>query len=413
MSSEVPQKPKYIRKKCEHGKQSYYCLPCGGKGVCLHGKMKSGCKECGTGSALCKHGTYKQHCREEGCGVSICEHGHRRARCKDCKGGSICEHNKLRSRCVDCGGKDLCEHNVRREYCEICIGQGICEHHLRRSRCMDCNGSEICEHKNNKYHCIECKGRYVCPHNKLEYQCVECNGAHICDHGRRRTMCIDCKGTYICAHDKQRPECIICSPENACQHCKSICIYQSKYTPYCFRCYCVLNPDAPIQRKFKLKEHYVRDEIKKHFGDRFTIVFDKSIDGGCSQKRPDILIDFGTHLLIIEIDEHRHMNYTCEQSRMIALYEDTGFRKVIFLRFNPDGYTEKNKRHPSPFGYTPTGMIRIDKQEMDVRMKALMEHIEENHQTIPEEQITIHYLFYGDLPKTEPRIEEGFKPLYP
>lgn len=378
MSTEVPQNTKYIRKKCEHGKQSYYCASCGGKGICPHGKIKSSCKECGLGSALCIHGKYKQHCREEGCGSSICEHGHRRARCKDCKGGSVCEHNKLRSRCQECDGKELCEHLIRREYCEICIGQGICEHNLRRSRCADCNGSEICEHKNNKYHCISCNGKFVCEHNKLTYQCVECNGAKICEHGTRRILCITC------------------SPENACLHCKSICVYQSKYTPYCFRCFCVLHPDAPIQRKFKLKEHYVRDEIKAHFGDRFTIVFDKSIEGGCSQKRPDILIDFGSHILIIEIDEHRHVNYTCEQSLMVALYEDTGFRNVVFLRFNPDGYTEANKRYRSPFGYTPTGMIRIDKEELDRRMIMLIEQIEAYQNMIPEDPIYIQYLFYGD-----------------
>ena len=34
-------KPKYIRKKCEHNKYSYICKECGGKGVCLHNKLKS------------------------------------------------------------------------------------------------------------------------------------------------------------------------------------------------------------------------------------------------------------------------------------------------------------------------------------------------------------------------------------
>jgi hypothetical protein len=409
MSSEVPQKTKYVRKKCEHGKQSYYCIPCGGKGVCPHGKIKSGCKECGTGSALCIHGKYKQHCREDGCGASICEHGHRRARCADCKGGSICEHSKMRSRCVDCNGLEICEHKIRKERCFVCKGSAICEHGIRKCRCIECNGSEICEHKNNKYSCVECHGKHICGHNKLRNQCIECDGTKICEHGKRKHICVDCKGTYLCIHEKQRPDCIICSPENVCQHCKSICVYKSKYKPYCFRCFCVLYPDAPIQRKFKLKEHYVRDEIKAYFGDRFTIIFDKSIEGGCSQKRPDILIDFGTHILIIEIDEHRHVNYTCEQSRMVALYEDTGFRNVVFLRFNPDGYTETNKLYPSPFGYTPTGMVQINKQEMDRRMKMLIESIEKCQEAIPESPIVIHYLFYGD----PPNAEEGFKPLYP
>ena len=32
-------KAKYIRKKCEHNKYSYYCKECGGKGLCIHDKI--------------------------------------------------------------------------------------------------------------------------------------------------------------------------------------------------------------------------------------------------------------------------------------------------------------------------------------------------------------------------------------
>jgi hypothetical protein len=31
-------------------------------------------------------------------------------------------------------------------------------------------------------------------------------------------------------------------------------------------------------------------------------VFDKSIDGGCSKRRPDIFLDMGSEILIIEVD---------------------------------------------------------------------------------------------------------------
>ena len=50
-------------KKCEHGKQMRFCVPCGGSGICPHGIRKYVCKPCG-GSQLCKHDRQKHQCRE-------------------------------------------------------------------------------------------------------------------------------------------------------------------------------------------------------------------------------------------------------------------------------------------------------------------------------------------------------------
>lgn len=54
MAAEVhAEKPKYARKKCEHGKQACQCIHCG-TGKCIHKKIKSLCIECG-GSGICSH----------------------------------------------------------------------------------------------------------------------------------------------------------------------------------------------------------------------------------------------------------------------------------------------------------------------------------------------------------------------
>jgi hypothetical protein len=141
-----------------------------------------------------------------------------------------------------------------------------------------------------------------------------------------------------------------------------------------------LHPDVKIPRQFKLKEHYVMDALKEHYKDTLTMTFDKCIQRiegeGCCKHRPDLFIDFGSHCLIIEIDENQHANYICEQKRMIALYEAIGFRKVVFIRFNPDGYTEGAQKYKSPFGYTPTGMISINKEEIGRRITKLVEQID-------------------------------------
>jgi hypothetical protein len=375
------EKPKYVRKKCEHGKYPYLCKVCGGSCLCEHGKQKYYCKECG-GKGICEHGTIKYNCIK--CdGKGICEHDKRRSRCVECKGGSICEHNKVKSRCLECGGSEICEHGRRTYDCVDCEGNGICEHNIRRSRCAECEGSEICEHKNNKYICVECHGKHICEHNKLRYQCV------------------DCKGERICEHDTRRNICIICSPEIACQHCQSVSTISSNYKPYCFRCFCVLNPDYEIPRKFKLKEHYVRDALIGHFQDTITMTFDKIIKEGCSRRRPDVSMDFGSHCLIVEIDENKHSNYSCEQKRMLEIYEDVRFRKIVFVRFNPDSYKLYNKNYISPFNYTKTGIININKKEMERRSKILIDRIEYYRENEPDSEFTIDFMFYGDSKQSE------------
>ena len=374
MAAEVQiEKPKYIRKKCEHGRQACQCVDCG-TGVCIHKKIKSMCVECGTG--VCVHKKIKSRCVE--CkGGSICPHSKRRSRCIECSGGSICIHKQIKGRCAECGGASLCIHKKRKDYCTECAeSECICEHKKRKSRCTDCQGTEICPHGNSKYCCVQCDSNNICEHKKLKNQCIECDGIHVCEHKKRRSSCITC------------------TPESACQNCKHVSIIGSRWKPYCFRCYCVLNPDVKIPRQFKLKEHYVMDALKAHYKDTLTMAFDKIIEGGCSKKRPDLFIDFGSHCLIIEVDENRHVNYACEQKRMISLYEDLGFRKVIFLRFNPDGYTEQSIKHISPFEYTPTGMIKINTEEMSRRIEILITKLEECREE-PENILTTLYLFYG------------------
>lgn len=369
-------KPKYVRKRCPHDRYAFQCKDCKGASICPHDKNKYTCRECSKDS-FCIHGRNKFKCVD--CdGTSICPHKKRRTRCTECGGGSICEHKKVRSRCAECGGAELCEHGSRRHVCVACEGSSICEHKIRRSRCMACNGSEICDHGNNKYTCVECDGDNICEHKRLRYQCV------------------DCKGARICIHNLRKPLCIQCTPSCACQHCQFVYVGNSRYKPYCFPCYCVLHPDEEIPRRYRLKEHYVADAIQAVFGEDITLVLNKAVEGGCSKRRPDIRMDFGTHCVMIEIDENRHLNYSCEEKRMVDLYEDVGFRKCVFLRFNPDGYREAGIRYATPFSFTASGAMVVEETEMKRRMDELIQRVHHFKAHEPAEQLTIEYLFYGD-----------------
>ena len=140
------------------------------------------------------------------------------------------------------------------------------------------------------------------------------------------------------------------------------------------------------------------DALRAHFQDTITMRFDKLVDGGCTRYRPDILIDFGSHIVIIEIDEFRHTNYVCEQKRMIDLYEDMGYRNTIFIRFNPDGYTLEGARYPTPFPLLENGDMSVNKEEMADRIYELIQTILFYKDNAPDEPIAYNYLFYGDQP---------------
>ncbi len=69
-----------------------------------------------------------------------------------------------------------------------------------------------------------------------------------------------------------------------------------------------------------------------------------TIEGGCSKRRPDLLLDMGSHILIVEVDENSHDMYdpTCDEKRMGEIWNDVSHRPIVFVRFNPDKYEDKD-----------------------------------------------------------------------
>ena len=110
------------RYTCEHGKQKYMCVPCGGSTICEHGKPKYKCVPCG-GSEMCEHGRSKYKCVPCG-GSAICEHGKQKHTCRQCDGSAFCEHGKQKYTCRQCDGSAFCEHGVYRASCKTCKPMG-------------------------------------------------------------------------------------------------------------------------------------------------------------------------------------------------------------------------------------------------------------------------------------------------
>jgi hypothetical protein len=118
---------------------------------------------------------------------------------------------------------------------------------------------------------------------------------------------------------------------------------EDKYEGYCLYCFINLFPDKNISRNYKTKETAVKEYILNNFSE-YTWISDKKIENGCSKRRPDLLLDLGYQIIIIEIDEFQHNDYAdiCENKRIMEISKDLNHRPIIFIRFNPDDYIDLN-----------------------------------------------------------------------
>ena len=259
-----------------------------------------------------------------------CEHGKRKHRCKECGGASICEHGRQKPQCKECGGSAICEHGRRKTQCKECGGTAICEHGRRKARCKECGGSGICEHGIQKESCKECRGS--------QWLKTRCKSEHCEENGHK------------------------------------------KYDGLCIRCCVHLRPDIKVVRNYKTKEKHVADHIIWKFPN-FTWVEDKRIQDGCSQRRPDLLVDMGAHVVIVEIDENKHSSYecSCENKRVMQISQDHGHRPIVFIRFNPDGYTKTNgEKVKSCWRMNPNGTCVVAStriREWNERLKCLEDQV--------------------------------------
>ena len=173
-------------------------------------------------------------------------------------------------------------------------------------------------------------------------------------------------------------------------------VCNKQYKGYCLRCFLYLFPDEQVSKNYKVKEKHVADFVKESYPNT-TIIFDKAIQGGCSRKRPDIFIDLFTHSVIIEVDEEQHQDYSCENKRMMMLFEDLGSRPVVFLRFNPDKFVDKNGQSVSScFQYHKSSGVPIIKsiKAWKGRLTVLKERIDYYIRNVPEKEVNIENLFY-------------------
>jgi hypothetical protein len=183
------------------------------------------------------------------------------------------------------------------------------------------------------------------------------------------------KGLYCLEHKKEG---MIDVVHKRCKNnwCDTF-IQNSKYEGYCAYCFINMFPDKPISRNYKTKERAVTDYILKEYPN-YNWICDKRIQDGCSKRRPDLLLDLGYQLIIIEVDENQHKSNdcSCENKRLMEISQDIEHRNLIVIRFNPDSYkTRENKTIKSCWKINKgSGILTISSQtNWNTRLKVLEE----------------------------------------
>ena len=143
-------------------------------------------------------------------------------------------------------------------------------------------------------------------------------------------------------------------------------IVQDKYEGYCLYCFINMFPDKPVSRNYKTKERATVEHILNKYPE-LTWTADKVVKDGCSKRRPDLLLDLGYQIIIIEVDENQHTDYdcSCENKRIMELSQDLGHRPIIFIRFNPDDYLNTGNTITSCWSNNKNGICTIKKSKQD------------------------------------------------
>lgn len=279
-----------------------------------------------------------------------------RSHCATC---ATPEMKSIKIMCVKCNKIRPTYGITNKTHCVSCAAP---EMKRFTKMCEKCNKVQPYYGISNKTHCASC----ATPEMKSFYKmCEKCNKVGPSYGINKATHCASCATTEMKSFSQKcekcnrvrpnyginnRTHCVNCAtPEmksfsKMCMtiNCGTVISYNDKYNGYCARCYIYIFPNEPNARNYKTKERAMADFLITEFKD-LTFITDKKVEGGCSSRRPDVLVDMGTHNIIVECDEYEHSTdgYNCESKRSMQLFQDLGNRPLYLIRFNPDAYTDE------------------------------------------------------------------------
>ena len=333
----------------------------------------------------------------------------------------------MTAKCVVCKTNRSIYNNpgeTKPKYCKNCKLENMVT--VMNKKCL-CGKTRACfnyKYEKSPICCVSCKKDSMI--NLVNRKCACGKRPSFCEPGETRPICcINCKTSTMisinkkCLCGKSVPHfnepgqkkpicCSLCKTNTMInihhKTCKSDWCQtipnNKKYKGYCLFCFINLFPDEKVSKNYKTKEVAVSDYIKTEFPDMDWIC-DKQVNNGCSKKRPDLLLDLGYQILIIEIDENQHNNYdcSCENKRLMELSQDLNHRSIIFIRFNPDDYSDNNKKITSCWSVNGHGICDVKKtkkNEWNERLNILKDTVNYwiNEENKTNKTIEVIQLFY-------------------
>jgi hypothetical protein len=262
---------------------------------------------------------------------------------------------------------------------------------VRNKKCLE-TGCTTQPTFNNKG---ETQAIYCIAHKKKDMIDVKHEICKMCDSRAYYNHEGETKG--VCCYDHKTPTMInVKEPICLTPFCSTS--VTKKHEGYCLRCFIHMFPDNPIARNYKTKERAVVEYVLHEFPDK-TWITDKRVINGCSRRRPDLCLDMGSHLIMTEVDENQHMDYdcSCENKRLMELSLDVGHRPIVFVRFNPDDYTQSNKSVTSCWGVDKKGICVVKKtkqKEWEHRLVCLKDQIQYWIENVPDKTVEVVQLFF-------------------
>ncbi|KAJ1618814.1 hypothetical protein T492DRAFT_849041 [Pavlovales sp. CCMP2436] len=170
----------------------------------------------------------------------------------------------------------------------------------------------------------------------------------------------------------------------------------------CALCYAVPHPKAPMKRDLHTKERMLLAWLEAFMANapsHLSMRHDQVVLGGCGKERPDFCIDVLSHVIILECDENRHARELaeCRQQRAWRISDSFGGRPVVFLRFNPYRFVDKQGAvHQSCFALK-RGVLTLAREAAWLERLGLVEARLRYHLAkVPDAHLVEDFLFYGD-----------------
>ncbi len=139
-------------------------------------------------------------------------------------------------------------------------------------------------------------GSGLCPHNKRKYDCKECGGNAFLAHGKKKSTsrCKDYNGCKL----YKGPRCETSG--------------NTRHKGHCVLCFIHLYPGEPTARNYEMKTSAATTDLSGKFPD-VEWMQDKRVGSGCSKRKPGLLLDMGSYIVIIDVDDKRKIVFTMKQ----------------------------------------------------------------------------------------------------